>query len=214
MRALDAAVGLRHRLMTIAPPALDGALTLPQILPPILPDVAVFAASEPRRQPSDPLMHQALATLRPGVWTITRNPAGAPQARMARTTAALSATRVADRLFVAVAASGRVGIDAETDARVALNAAADDGWLSPAERRALGRCDAADLTIELGCRWVLKEAYGKAIGQGLGFPLSRLGFAPVHAGIAAMWHDAPLDGWRFALARAGDALLGLAFLPE
>ena len=72
---------------------------------------------------------------------------------------------------VAWARGGRIGLDVETVSRVALNANVDDPWLADSERHSV--IAAADPVIELACRWVLREAYGKALGVGLALPLDR-----------------------------------------
>ena len=109
-----------------------------------------------------------------------------------------------------VARDGRAGIDVETLDRVALNATPEDGWLAAAERTLVAQ--APEPMLELACHWVLKEAYGKALGVGLALSLDALAFAGeggtvVLAGAAA---PAPGEGWRFALYRHADTLLAVA----
>ncbi|MEG3092746.1 4'-phosphopantetheinyl transferase superfamily protein [Sphingomonas sp. PB1R3] len=104
-----------------------------------------------------------------------------------------------------VASKGRIGLDVETLARIALNAAPGDPWLAPCERRIVAA--ASDPLIELAGRWVLREAYGKALGVGLAMPLDTLVFQGrgdriTLCGVA--------EGWSFALYRCGDTMFGIA----
>jgi hypothetical protein len=108
----------------------------------------------------------------------------------------------------ATARAGRLGLDVETLARVALDTAVDDPWLTPEERRIVAAT--ADPLLDLACRWVLKEAYGKALGIGLALPFERIAVRGTDGRIAL---DGAGSGWRFALYRHGDALFGLAHQP-
>jgi len=106
-----------------------------------------------------------------------------------------------------IARCGRIGLDVETMARVALNVTAVDAWLAQAERATV--VASADPLIELACRWVLKEAYGKALGIGLDLPLDRLAFGGRDGGIVL---DGPctIPGWDFALYRHCDRICAVA----
>lgn len=109
---------------------------------------------------------------------------------------------------VLAAPAGRVGLDVETLERVGLNATVDDGWLAPPERvRVRG---ARNPVLELACCWVLKEAYGKALGVGLDLPLDRLAFGARGGGIHLAGASDPGDRWRFALYRRANILLATA----
>jgi 4'-phosphopantetheinyl transferase EntD len=104
-----------------------------------------------------------------------------------------------------VAPVGRVGLDIETLDRVALNTTADDAWLAPEERARIAQ--AAEPVLELACCWVLKEAYGKALGVGLALPLDRLIFG-ARDGAVTLGTGVR---WRFALYRYEDTLFALAW---
>jgi phosphopantetheinyl transferase len=121
----------------------------------------------------------------------------------------VSRSAAAGRYAVLLARAGQVGLDVETVERVALNATSRDPWLAPAERALIDR--AADPIVELACHWVLKEAYGKALGKGLDLPLDRLAFA-ARGGTIRLGGGAAPDpaGWSFALRRHGDLLVGIA----
>ncbi|WP_314375593.1 4'-phosphopantetheinyl transferase superfamily protein [Sphingomonas paucimobilis] len=105
------------------------------------------------------------------------------------------------------ARGGRIGLDVETVSRVALNANVDDPWLADSERHSV--IAAADPVIELACRWVLREAYGKALGVGLALPLDRLVFHG-RGGRIVLKTPWPSDGWDFALYRRGETLCAVA----
>lgn len=112
--------------------------------------------------------------------------------------------------MVATARTGRMGMDVETIRGVGLNATPGDAWLGEGERRIV--IAAADPVVELACRWVLREAYGKALGVGLALPLDRLAFAGRDGHIRL---DAPgiARGWEFALYRRGEILCAIACHP-
>lgn len=114
---------------------------------------------------------------------------------------------------VATAAAGKVGLDLETLGRVEQNATADDDWLAPGERDLLASLDPASRVVELGCRWTMREAAGKAIGLGLAaWPTPPE--LTVEAGVIRLRGGLPgqrWDGWRFQLLRQGELLIALAF---
>jgi hypothetical protein len=129
----------------------------------------------------------------------------------AATSAPTSRSEAAGRRALAVAPGGRIGVDIETPARVALNARIKDDWLAAPERSIVAR--AGDPVVELACHWVLKEAFGKALGVGLAMPLARLAFAARHGRIALRGPAAPAsaDHWSFGLYRHDDLIVGVAF---
>lgn len=114
---------------------------------------------------------------------------------------------------VLTATTGRVGVDLETLERIALNGTIDDRWLAVGDRVLVQQ--ATDPILELACHWVLKEAYGKALGVGLALPLNAIAFGGSAAAIIATGTAAPesSEGWRFGLYRCADTVLGVAFQP-
>lgn len=103
----------------------------------------------------------------------------------------------------------RVGVDIETLDRIALNAHVDDDWLSADERRLVAA--ATEPLLELACHWVLKEAYGKALGIGLALPLGELSFLGKDGRIVL---DDPVTrravNWAFSLYRRDSLVIGTA----
>ncbi len=114
---------------------------------------------------------------------------------------------------VLAAKGGRIGLDVETLGRIALNATVDDSWLAVEERVAVA--GSAEPVLELACRWVLKEAYGKALGVGLALPLDRIAFGARADEVVLERTAAPSSagGWTFRLFRQGDTLFGVARQP-
>ena len=104
---------------------------------------------------------------------------------------------------------GPLGIDVETIDRVAVNATINDDWLATTERSLLASLPRDKRALELACRWVLREAYGKASGRGLDLPLARLGFT-VESGVVTLpTSSAAGGGWTFSLHRSGSLVIGI-----
>jgi hypothetical protein len=127
--------------------------------------------------------------------------------RMAGRVTVVSRSSASGCHAAAWARCGRIGLDVETVSRVTLNARVGDPWLADSERRLV--IAAADPVIELACRWVLREAYGKALGVGLALPLDRIAFHG-QAGRIMLDTPWPSDGWNFALYRQGETLCAVA----
>ncbi|WP_322965150.1 4'-phosphopantetheinyl transferase superfamily protein [Sphingomonas fuzhouensis] len=131
----------------------------------------------------------------------------AAAARMTGRVTVVSRSSASGCHAAAWARCGRIGLDVETVSRVALNADVGDSWLADSERPLV--IAAADPVIELACRWVLREAYGKALGVGLALPLDRLAFH-ARAGRIVLETPWPSAGWEFALYRRGETLCAVA----
>jgi phosphopantetheinyl transferase len=125
-----------------------------------------------------------------------------------------STSATGDNLVVAVTGRGRMGIDVETEDRVAMNATPDDRWLSDDERAAIKPLNGDGMITELACRWVLKEAYGKARGVGLNYALADVTFQECGGRVRAMASYSPeaerVEAFDLALFRYGSLLFGLA----
>jgi 4'-phosphopantetheinyl transferase len=114
---------------------------------------------------------------------------------------AFNLANTAGMCVCAVAVGAEVGVDVERlDAAAAATELAPH-CLSPDEIAALGTLRPAEHRRRFLEHWTLKEAYLKARGMGLDFPLVRFGFsldppAPPRITIAPELDDSP-DGWRF-----------------
>ncbi|MGW6056110.1 4'-phosphopantetheinyl transferase family protein [Streptomyces sp. NPDC055189] len=104
-------------------------------------------------------------------------------------------------LVAAVSRNGRIGVDAEAADRP-LD---DSGWArdvcTPQERVLLAALPPERRSGELVRMWTLKEAYSKAMGQGMRYPFDRFGFTGAGAperslGPADQWHA--VAGWHCA----------------
>ena len=99
-------------------------------------------------------------------------PLGKP--RLAGSPLRFSVSHSDRRLLLALAWEREVGIDIE---RLRTDFVPEDlaaGVCSPDERDALGRVSPAARPAAFLALWTAKEAYGKALGVGLGFPLAAL----------------------------------------
>lgn len=112
----------------------------------------------------------------------------------------------------ATGTAGRVGVDLETLERVAVNATEEDRWLAPVERALVRAAPCA--VLELACHWVLKEAYGKALGVGLAMPLAALAFVGMDDAIVLRSTAARDDRWRFLLGRCEALVIGVAWRAD
>ncbi|MFF0725463.1 4'-phosphopantetheinyl transferase family protein [Streptomyces sp. NPDC004134] len=125
------------------------------------------------------LRFAAAAALRtePGALDLARRPGGRPYLRGLEE---LEVTLTHSDELVAAGLSrvGRIGVDAEpADRRPALDAVRSR-ILTPAESADLDRMPAGRRTAHLLRLWTLKEAYAKAMGQGLRMDFTAFGFGP------------------------------------
>ncbi len=147
-----------------------------------------------------------LAPRPPQDWTFTRAPGGKPHLTDDHGTSLtfnLSHTRGLVACTVADAAPEGVGIDVERVHRSPMSdwSAVIRRYFSDAEQQQLLSCAPDERTSRFIECWTLKEAYIKAVGDGLAHPLETFGF---------VWHaDSDLhfmpppgtdnDAWTFAL---------------
>ncbi|MDN5383324.1 MULTISPECIES: 4'-phosphopantetheinyl transferase superfamily protein [Streptomyces] len=121
-------------------------------------------------------------------------------------------THTEELIAVGVSRNGRIGVDAEP-----VDRATDVGLLqghmcTPAERARLERLPEAERAAALLRLWTLKEAYTKALGQGMRLGFTEFGFGAdgrtLHAPDGA---PAAGDEWAFATRRVlGRYLLSIA----
>ncbi|MET9497743.1 4'-phosphopantetheinyl transferase superfamily protein [Streptomyces sp. NPDC006552] len=124
----------------------------------------------------------------------------------------VSLTHTDDLIAVGVSRDGRIGVDAEPAARSMSFDLLSSHVLTPAERAELAPLGDAERSAALLRVWTLKEAYTKALGQGL-----RLGFTEFGFGVDGGDLLAPDGGpasrgeWAFATHRVlGRYLLSVA----
>ncbi len=108
---------------------------------------------------------------------LAKRPVGGPYARGCdRIEVSLSHT---DGLVMAgLTTLGAIGVDVERADRVLLRDGMQDQICTPAELTALHRLPPSWRNDALVRLWTLKEAYGKAVGQGLRFSFREFGFTP------------------------------------
>ncbi|GAA2311674.1 4'-phosphopantetheinyl transferase family protein [Streptomyces violaceusniger] len=79
-------------------------------------------------------------------------------------------------LLVGLTSRGRIGVDAERADRRLYGLSMARSICTPGELTALDTLPEEERNDRLVCLWTLKEAYTKAIGQGLRFPFTAFGF--------------------------------------
>jgi phosphopantetheinyl transferase len=101
-----------------------------------------------------------------------------------------------DRVVAAAVATARVGIDVEDVSREASHPGLFARVCSAAELRWLERQPDDRRNLDFLRLWTRKEAYGKAIGVGLGFDLRSTNFVPDDdrlSGVPGRWHATTVD---------------------
>jgi 4'-phosphopantetheinyl transferase len=88
----------------------------------------------------------------------------------------VSLTHTGELIAVAVSRDGRIGVDAEPVGRRMSYELLHSRVLTPAERARLGRLPQAERAAGMLRLWTLKEAYSKALGQGLQLGFTEFGF--------------------------------------
>ncbi|AWZ04258.1 MULTISPECIES: 4'-phosphopantetheinyl transferase superfamily protein [unclassified Streptomyces] len=88
----------------------------------------------------------------------------------------ISLSHTGELLVVALTSRGLIGVDAERATRRLYRPGLDRHICTPQERRDLAALAEADRNRNLVRLWTLKEAYSKAIGQGMQFRFTEFGF--------------------------------------
>jgi 4'-phosphopantetheinyl transferase len=88
----------------------------------------------------------------------------------------VSLSHTGELLVVGLARQGRIGVDIEFADRRMLSLGTESQVCTPHELEALRQVAEESRNRELVRLWTLKEAYSKAIGQGLRFPFTEFGF--------------------------------------
>ncbi|MFE3648081.1 4'-phosphopantetheinyl transferase superfamily protein [Streptomyces sp. CB02959] len=126
----------------------------------------------------------------------------------------ISLSHTDDLLLVGLTRRGWIGVDAELSDRRMARTGIERQVCTPAERRMLDAVPEADRNAALIRLWTLKEAYSKAIGQGMRFPFTEFGFGPGDRPVTVLCPDgAPGTGeeWSFATHTvAGDYTISIA----
>ncbi|MGW7488830.1 4'-phosphopantetheinyl transferase family protein [Streptomyces sp. NPDC054786] len=113
----------------------------------------------------------------------------------------ISLSHTEEVMVVGITSRGRVGVDVELAVRRMAGTGSEAQGCTPYERQWLDAVDDRDRNDTLVRLWTLKEAYSKALGQGLRFRFTEFGFA-----LDGTWarlvgpdgRDAGADDWVFA----------------
>ncbi|MFJ8547242.1 4'-phosphopantetheinyl transferase family protein [Streptomyces sp. NPDC093586] len=124
----------------------------------------------------------------------------------------ISLTHTDDLIAVGVSRNGRIGVDAEPADRSMSFDLLHGHVCTPAERAELEPLPEAQRAAGLLRLWTLKEAYTKAIGQGLRLGFTEFGFGVGSGGLLAPdGRPASRGEWTFATHRAlGRYLISVA----
>ncbi|WP_457033837.1 4'-phosphopantetheinyl transferase family protein [Kitasatospora sp. P5_F3] len=90
----------------------------------------------------------------------------------------ISLSHTEDLLVVGLTRRGWIGVDAELESRRLLGTGAEKQICTPHETARLQELPEQQRNLALVRLWTLKEAYSKAIGQGLRFRFTEFGFTP------------------------------------
>ncbi len=110
-------------------------------------------------------------------------------------------------VMVGLTTLGSIGVDVERADRVLLRDSMQGEICTRAELTTLLRVPPDRRNAELVRLWTLKEAYSKAVGQGLRFSFSEFGFTPSESAPQLRGPDGePADSgaWRFRTGRVED----------
>ncbi|WP_405987828.1 4'-phosphopantetheinyl transferase family protein [Streptomyces sp. NBC_00986] len=111
----------------------------------------------------------------------------------------LSLTHTDDLIAVGISRNGRIGVDAEPMDRRMPVGLLKDQMCTFAERRELAGLDEREQAAALLRLWTLKEAYTKALGQGMRLAFTQFGFDPGGGGLLAPDGTPAAHGeWAFA----------------
>ncbi|MFF4173882.1 4'-phosphopantetheinyl transferase family protein [Streptomyces sp. NPDC001744] len=110
----------------------------------------------------------------------------------------VSLSHTGDLIAVGVGRTGRIGVDAEPAGRAVSPELLRRHMCTPAERAELARMPPDRQASELLRLWTLKEAYTKALGQGMRLGFTRFGLGLGGGAPAAPdGSPAPLGAWTF-----------------
>ena len=140
----------------------------------------------------------AVLGIRPDLVPLYRDPAGRPRLP-AQTGVDVNLSHTGDALLVGVTTRGTVGVDVEAAGRSLSALGIEGAMCGPGERARLHGLPPAQRDEMLLRLWTLKEAYGKALGVGLGvaFTSVEFQFAGDFASPAAEPGPGLHEGWSF-----------------
>ncbi|GGO95471.1 4'-phosphopantetheinyl transferase family protein [Wenjunlia tyrosinilytica] len=118
----------------------------------------------------------------------------------------ISLSHTGDFLLVGLTTRGLIGVDAEAIDRQLLRGGTEQHICTPYEIKMLERVPAARRNRSAVRLWTLKEAYSKAIGQGLRFKFTEFGFGEDGAPVRVQRPDGTPgtgDEWTFATFHPG-----------
>ncbi|MGV9630763.1 4'-phosphopantetheinyl transferase family protein [Streptomyces sp. NPDC003487] len=111
----------------------------------------------------------------------------------------VSISHTEELLVVGLTRNGRIGVDLENADRRMLGLGTERQVCTPYELEALESVPEALRNRELVRLWTLKEAYSKAIGQGLRFRFTEFGFTPQDQQVQMLRPDGtPGAGWEWS----------------
>lgn len=111
----------------------------------------------------------------------------------------VSLSHTDDLLVVGLTRFGRIGVDTESSDREMLGLGTERQACTPHELEALEEVPLERRNRELVRLWTLKEAYSKAIGQGLRFRFTEFGFGPHDQRVRMLRPDGtPGTGWEWS----------------
>ncbi|MDJ0341803.1 4'-phosphopantetheinyl transferase superfamily protein [Streptomyces sp. H10-C2] len=116
----------------------------------------------------------------------------------------ISLSHTEELLLVGITRRGWIGVDAELEDRSMLVSGIERQVCTPYERTMLSQVRESDRNQEMVRLWTLKEAYSKAIGQGMRFRFNEFGFGPSGHPVQVLRPDgSPGTGeeWAFGTCR-------------
>ncbi|MFG2547718.1 4'-phosphopantetheinyl transferase family protein [Streptomyces sp. NPDC048594] len=119
----------------------------------------------------------------------------------------VSLAHAGDLIAVGVSGTGRIGVDLEPTRRRVPVGLLMDHICTAAEKRELARLERARRAAAVLRLWTLKEAYTKALGQGLRLGFTEFGFGPDSGLRTPEGAPAGADSWDFGTFPVRDGWL-------
>jgi 4'-phosphopantetheinyl transferase len=136
---------------------------------------------------------------------------GKPRLQWPRSDLAFNSSRSGDLILHALSPMGGIGVDLQAIAPLKVDRSGLAKMLADEERELLHTCPAHMIAATLAQIWARKEAYVKAIGEGLSYPLD-FAIGAASDGKCKLLHDRwstlPLAEWNFVDLDVGAAHAG------